>query len=144
MITFRVPDMTCGHCASVITMAVAGVDKAARIEIDVPAKLVSITSTAAERRVDGGHPGGRLSRRRRSRPRPRARPLAACGAAMHAPAENPRLLTQVKELAPAQQRMLRLAQELPMDQPALLPLRSWPLPADAIFMHRGHGQLLDR
>ena len=48
MITFRVPDMTCGHCASAITMAVAGVDKAARIEIDVPAKLVSITSTAAE------------------------------------------------------------------------------------------------
>jgi copper chaperone len=48
MITFRVPDMTCGHCASVITMAVAGVDKSARIKVNIPVKLVSITSTAGE------------------------------------------------------------------------------------------------
>ena len=48
MITFRVPDMTCGHCASIIARAVAGVDKAARIEVNVPVKLVSVTSTAAE------------------------------------------------------------------------------------------------
>ncbi|MBO9513766.1 MAG: heavy-metal-associated domain-containing protein [Variovorax sp.] len=48
MATFRVPDMTCGHCASAITKAVASIDKAARIEVSVPHKLVSVQSTADE------------------------------------------------------------------------------------------------
>lgn len=48
MVTFRVPDMTCGHCASAIAKAVAETDKAARIDVSIPGKLVSITSTAAE------------------------------------------------------------------------------------------------
>lgn len=48
MVTFRVPDMTCGHCASTIARAVAGVDKVARIEVSVPEKLVSVSSTAVE------------------------------------------------------------------------------------------------
>jgi copper chaperone len=48
VITFRVPEMTCGHCASVIASAVAGVDRAARIKVNIPVRLVSITSTAAE------------------------------------------------------------------------------------------------
>lgn len=48
MVTFRVPDMTCGHCASTIARAVATVDKGARLEVSVPEKLVSITSPAAE------------------------------------------------------------------------------------------------
>ena len=48
MITFRIPDMTCGHCASTIARAVASVDQAARLEVSIPQKLVSVFSTAAE------------------------------------------------------------------------------------------------
>lgn len=48
MVTFRVPDMTCGHCASTIARAVAAVDKGARLEVSVADQLVSITSAAAE------------------------------------------------------------------------------------------------
>ncbi len=47
MITFRVNDMTCGHCASAISRAVASVDKAARVDIRIQQKLVRVTSTAA-------------------------------------------------------------------------------------------------
>ena len=46
MFTFQVPDMTCGHCASTIAKAVAGVDKSARIEVDIPRKLVRVSSAA--------------------------------------------------------------------------------------------------
>lgn len=48
MFTFRIPDMTCGHCASTITRAVASVDGSARLEVNLPDKTVSVTSTAAE------------------------------------------------------------------------------------------------
>lgn len=48
MTTFRIPDMTCGHCASTIARAVASVDKSARIEVSIPQKLVTVTSNAAE------------------------------------------------------------------------------------------------
>jgi copper chaperone len=46
MLTLRIRDMTCGHCASTIARAVAGVDKSARVEVDILGKLVSVTSTA--------------------------------------------------------------------------------------------------
>ena len=48
MVTFRVNDMTCGHCASAIARAVASVDKAARVDVNVGEKLVSVTSSAPE------------------------------------------------------------------------------------------------
>lgn len=48
MISFRIPDMTCGRCASTIARAVAEVDNVAHIAIDVPGKRVSITSAAGE------------------------------------------------------------------------------------------------
>lgn len=48
MVTFRVPDMTCGHCASTIARAVATVDKGARLDVSVSEKLVSIVSPAPE------------------------------------------------------------------------------------------------
>lgn len=44
MITFRIPDMTCGHCASTITRAVASVDKGAQVEVSIPQKLVRVVS----------------------------------------------------------------------------------------------------
>jgi copper chaperone len=49
MITFRIPDMTCGHCASTIARAVASVDKDARLEVSIPEKLVRISGAASER-----------------------------------------------------------------------------------------------
>lgn len=51
MITFRIPDMTCGHCASTITRAVTSVDKDARVDVNIPQKLVSVLSTAADSAV---------------------------------------------------------------------------------------------
>lgn len=48
MVTFRVPDMTCGHCAGTIARAVAAVDKDAGIEVNIPHKLVRVVSTAPE------------------------------------------------------------------------------------------------
>ena len=47
MVTFQVSDMTCGHCASAISRAVASVDKDARVDIRIQQKLVRIDSSAA-------------------------------------------------------------------------------------------------
>lgn len=44
MIELAVRDMTCGHCASVIARAIREVDAAARCEIDLAARKVSIAS----------------------------------------------------------------------------------------------------
>lgn len=51
MVTFRVPDMTCGHCASAIARAVASVDKRARLEVRIPEKLVLITGAATQQEL---------------------------------------------------------------------------------------------
>lgn len=45
MIEFQVNDMTCGHCVGVITKAVAEIDAAAKVEIDLPTHRVRITGT---------------------------------------------------------------------------------------------------
>ena len=42
MIEFQVNDMTCGHCVSAITKAVAEVDAAAKVDIDLPTHRVRI------------------------------------------------------------------------------------------------------
>ena len=44
MVEIAVNDMTCGHCASVISKAVKEIDAAARCEIDLAAKRVRIAS----------------------------------------------------------------------------------------------------
>ena len=43
MIEFQVNDMTCGHCVGAITRAVAEVDAAAQVEIDLPTHRVRIS-----------------------------------------------------------------------------------------------------
>ena len=48
MVTFRIEDMTCGHCAGKIARAIAGVDRDARIEVDIGQKLVRITGAASD------------------------------------------------------------------------------------------------
>ncbi|WP_025602462.1 heavy-metal-associated domain-containing protein [Burkholderia sp. WSM2230] len=42
---FAVQDMSCGGCANSIARAVAGLDPAAAVHIDVATKIVKITST---------------------------------------------------------------------------------------------------
>lgn len=48
MITFEVPDMTCGHCVSAVTKAVQGVDAAAQVRIDLATHRVEIQPAAAD------------------------------------------------------------------------------------------------
>ncbi len=45
MMEFKVEDMSCGHCASVITKTVKGLDAKATVDIDLGQKLVRIEST---------------------------------------------------------------------------------------------------
>lgn len=47
MVTFQVNDMTCGHCASAISRAVAAVDSKARLDIRIQQKLVRVDSSAS-------------------------------------------------------------------------------------------------
>jgi copper chaperone len=39
---FNVPDMSCGHCAGVITKTVKQLDANATLSIDLPAKKVTV------------------------------------------------------------------------------------------------------
>jgi len=47
MLTFNVPDMTCGHCVSVVTKAVRSVDADAAVSTDLSAQTVTVKSAAA-------------------------------------------------------------------------------------------------
>ena len=47
MIAFEVKDMSCGHCASTITKAVAAVDGAARVRVDLASHRVEIEPAGA-------------------------------------------------------------------------------------------------
>lgn len=42
MISFEVKDMTCGHCAGLITKALKDLDRAASVSIDLERHLVSV------------------------------------------------------------------------------------------------------
>ncbi|CAE6729606.1 hypothetical protein R70006_02055 [Paraburkholderia domus] len=44
-------DMSCGGCANAITRAVTDLDPAARVDVDVPVKIVTVTSTLSPARV---------------------------------------------------------------------------------------------
>ena len=43
---FHSPDMTCGHCASVITKAIKSVDPVAEVKVDLTTRIVSVESAA--------------------------------------------------------------------------------------------------
>jgi len=47
MVTFEVSDMTCGHCVSAITKAVAFVDPGAKVQVDLASHRVQIEPTAS-------------------------------------------------------------------------------------------------
>ena len=51
MIELKVPDMTCGHCASTITKAVKKLDASAKVEVSLPEHKVRVESKAAKEDV---------------------------------------------------------------------------------------------
>ena len=46
MLEFQINDMTCGHCAAVITEALSSVDPAAQVDIDIASKRVRVRTSA--------------------------------------------------------------------------------------------------
>lgn len=48
MISFRVNDMTCGHCVNTLTQAVKAADKDATVAIDLAARRVEIETAALD------------------------------------------------------------------------------------------------
>lgn len=61
MITLNVPDMSCGHCAGVITKAVKQLDSNAVLDFDMPAHTVKVQTSAPVAQVlatldDAGYP----------------------------------------------------------------------------------------
>jgi copper chaperone len=51
MIELKVPDMTCGHCASTITKAVKELDASARVDISLAEHRVRVESKASKEDV---------------------------------------------------------------------------------------------
>jgi copper chaperone len=48
---FSIPDMSCGGCANAVMRAVTSLDPAAKLEVDVPVKIVKVTSTLAAQQL---------------------------------------------------------------------------------------------
>jgi copper chaperone len=48
MTKLNVPEMSCGHCKSAVEKAVAGVDAAAQVDVDLESRTVSIQSTITD------------------------------------------------------------------------------------------------
>lgn len=42
---FNVPDMSCGHCAGIITQTIQALDAHASVSVDLPAKKVTVQTT---------------------------------------------------------------------------------------------------
>ena len=51
MLKLNVPDMTCGHCASTVEKAVKFVDPAAKVNVDLGSKTVTVDTVADETKV---------------------------------------------------------------------------------------------
>ncbi len=46
MITFEIPEMTCGHCVRAVTEAVKAADPAAEVAVDLASHRVQVQTTA--------------------------------------------------------------------------------------------------
>ena len=46
MHSFKIPDMTCGHCAETVTKAVQSVDQTATVDVDLNAHEIRVRSDA--------------------------------------------------------------------------------------------------
>lgn len=61
MSTMKIPDMTCGHCAGIVTSVVKALDSDAVVNIDVMAREVSVQSKVGDDKIraaltDAGFP----------------------------------------------------------------------------------------
>ncbi len=61
MIEFKLPDMTCGHCAGVVSQTLKLADPSCKIDIDIAARTVKVQSAEdpkdlAEALSDAGYP----------------------------------------------------------------------------------------
>ena len=48
MIEIKVPDMTCGHCASTIAQALKALDPSAKVEISLPEHRVRVAGASSK------------------------------------------------------------------------------------------------
>lgn len=46
MLKLNVPDMTCGHCAGVVTKAIQSVDAGAEVGVDLKTRTVTIEASS--------------------------------------------------------------------------------------------------
>ncbi len=46
MLKLYVPDMTCGHCAGVVTKAIQSVDAGAKVNVDLKTQIVTIDANS--------------------------------------------------------------------------------------------------
>ncbi len=51
MLTLNVPDMSCGHCVQAIMQALTTLDPMAEVQVDLEAKTVKVSTTAADAAV---------------------------------------------------------------------------------------------
>lgn len=51
MIKLSIPDMSCGHCAGVITNTIKGLDNSAVVEFDMAARTATINTSAGQAEV---------------------------------------------------------------------------------------------
>ncbi len=63
MMTFNLPDMTCGHCVATVTKAIKTLDSTAEVKADLARKTVSVETSAPAGAVskaleDAGYPNG--------------------------------------------------------------------------------------
>ncbi|WP_375057436.1 heavy-metal-associated domain-containing protein [Zobellella sp. DQSA1] len=61
MLTFTLPDMTCGHCTGAITRALKALDPDCILEFDLPAHRLQVQSSAGrdelvEALAEAGYP----------------------------------------------------------------------------------------
>jgi len=51
MLSFQIPNMTCGHCVKAVTQAVHAVDPAATVQTDLASHEVKVETTASRESV---------------------------------------------------------------------------------------------
>lgn len=61
MIEFHIPDMTCGHCASMVSATLAQTDPDCKVSVDLSQRKVSVQtteekSTLIETLTEAGYP----------------------------------------------------------------------------------------
>jgi copper chaperone len=51
MLSFEIPNMSCGHCVRAITEAVRAADPGARVQADLPSHVVQVDTSASREAV---------------------------------------------------------------------------------------------